>query len=162
MMPEKVIYTDGHDVTVTDTTLQVRKHEYNLNGVTNCGMSVIRPQRAPGIVLLVLGLGLIIAGIMQAISPMMVPDMEIGGNVFSANTLALWVGGLIALIGLLVLGLVKERYAVRIATAEGEKDAVVSDRSEYIHQIVDAINQAVNYVRSGPPSGEFTVRNTTT
>ena len=161
-MPEKVIYTDGHDVTVTDTTLQVKKQEYNLNGVTNCGMSVIRPQRVPGIILLVLGIGLIIAGVMQAISPTMVPDMEIGGNVFSANTLALWVGGLIALIGLLVLGLVKERYAVRIATAEGEKDAVVSDRSEYIHQIVDAINQAVNYVRSGPPSGEFTIRNTTT
>jgi uncharacterized membrane protein len=160
MMPEKVIYTDGHDVTVTDTTLQVKKQEYNLNGVMNCGMSVIRPQRAPGIVLLVLGIGLIIAGVMKAINPSLIPDTEIGEKVFSANTLALWVGGVIALIGLLVLGLVRERYALRIITAEGEKDAVVSDRSEYIHQIVDAINQAISFMR-GTDSREFTVRSTT-
>jgi hypothetical protein len=161
MMPDKVIYTDGHDVTVTDTTLQVNKHEYALNGITKCGLMVIQPQRAPGIILLVLGIGLIVAGIMRAIDPAYVPDMNIAGNVFSANTLALWAGGLLALIGLLILGLVRERYAVRIATAEGEKDAVVSDKKEYIHQIVDAINQAVTYVRTETGSRYFTVKSAT-
>jgi hypothetical protein len=160
MMPEKVIYTDGHDVTVTDSTLQVKNHEYKLNGVTKCGMMVIQPQRAPGIILLVLGLGLIIAGAMQAIDPTVIPNVEIAGKFFSANALALWVGGGLALIGLLVLGLVRQRYAVRIATAEGEKDAVISDRKEYIHQIVDAINQAVTYVRTQTSPPYFDVRGT--
>lgn len=162
MIPEKVIYTDGHDVTVTDTTLQVKNHAYRLNGVTKCGMMVLQPQRAPGIILLVIGLGLLVAGAMQGINPAWVPDMEISGNLFSANTLALWIGGALALIGLLVLGLMRQRYAVRIATAEGEKDAVVSDKKEYIHQIVDAINQAVTYVRTQTSSGYFDVHGTTT
>ena len=162
MIPEKVIYTDGHDVTVTDTTLQVKNHEYKLNGVTKCGMMVLQPQRAPGIILLVIGIGLIIAGAMQAINPAWVPDTEIAGKLFTANTLALWIGGALALIGLLVLGMTRQRYAVRIATAEGEKDAVVSDKKEYIHQIVDAINQAVTYVRTQTSSGYFDVPTTTT
>lgn len=160
-MPEKVLYTDGRDVTVTDSTLQVKKNEYKLNGVTKCGLMVLKPQRAPGIVLLLLGLGLIIAGVLQAFDPTVVSNMQIGGYSFDANTLALWVGGALALIGLLVLGLVKERYAVRIATAEGERDAIVSDRKEYIHQIVDAINQAVTFVRTKTASREFTVRSAT-
>lgn len=162
MIPEKVIYTDGHDVTVTDTTLQVRNHEYRLNGVTKCGMMVLQPQRAPGIILLVIGLALIVAGALQAINPAWVPDMEIAGRMFTANTLALWTGGALALIGLLILGLTRQRYAVRIETAEGEKDAVVSDRKEYIHQIVDAINQAVTYVRTQTQSGYFDVHSSTT
>jgi hypothetical protein len=161
MIPEKVIYTDGHDVTVTDSTLQVRNHEYRLNGVIKCGMMVIQPRRAPGIILLILGLVLIVAGAMQAIRPEYVPDMEIAGNLFTANTVAIWLGGALALIGLLILGLMRQRYAVRISTAEGEKDAVVSDKKEYIHQIVDAINQAVNYVRNQTSTGFFDTQTTT-
>ena len=46
--------------------------------------------------------------------------------------------------------LVRERYAVRIATAEGEKNAVVSEKKEYITQIVDALNEA--FTLSRPPS----------
>jgi hypothetical protein len=158
MMQEKVIYTDGRDVTVTDTTLQVKKQEYKLNGVTRCGVNVLQPKRAPGIVLLLLGIGLIVAGIMKAIDPMVVPDMELAGNLVSANTLAIWSGAVLSLIGVLLLGLVRERYAVRIATAEGEKDALVSDRKEYVNQIVDAINQAVTFVRTKSASRYFTVK----
>ncbi len=36
----------------------------------------------------------------------------------------------------------KERYAVSITTAEGERNVVVSDRKEYITQIVHALNEA--------------------
>jgi hypothetical protein len=161
MMPEKVLYTDGHDVTVTDSTLQVRSHEYKLSGVMKCGLMILQPRRAPGIILLLLGIGLIIAGVMKAFDPTMVPDVNIAGNLFTANTLAMWVGGALALIGLLVLGMVRERYAVRIQTAEGERDAVVSDKKEYIRQIVDAINQAVTYVRTEASSRSFTIRNAT-
>ncbi len=158
MIPEKVIYTDGHDVTVTDAKLQVKNQEYLLHGVIACGMKILQPKRAPAIVLLVLGLGLVIAGAMGAFNPANVPDTEVAGNILSANTLALIAGGVLALIGLLILGVTRERYAVRIATAEGEKDAVVSDRREYIHQIVDAINQAVHYVRTQTSSDYMDMR----
>jgi len=46
------------------------------------------------------------------------------------------------MLGLIVMVIVRERYAVRIATAEGEKNAVVSNKKEYIAQIVNALNEA--------------------
>jgi hypothetical protein len=156
--PDKVIYTDGHDVTVTDSTLQVNKHEYKLNGVTKCALMVLRPNRAPGIILLILGLGLIVVGAMQLITPGTIPDVQISNQSVDANTIAIWAGAGLALIGILILGLLRERYSVRIATAEGEKDAVVSQKREYIGQIVDAINQAISFVRTRAGSQYFTVR----
>ena len=55
-----------------------------------------------------------------------------------------------ALLGLLILTVERERYAVRIATAEGEKNAVVSEKKEYIAQIVEALNEVFSHNR--PPS----------
>ena len=157
-MPEKVIYTDGHDVTVTDSTLQVKKHEYYLNGVTKCGLMTIRPRRAPGFVLLLLGVVLIVVGLARLIDPAVIPDVALGDTVASANMIAVWSGAALALIGLLIVGLGRERYAVRIATAEGEKDAVVSTRKDYVNQIVDAINQAISFVRTNTSVPPYDVR----
>jgi hypothetical protein len=50
------------------------------------------------------------------------------------------------LTGVLITGLMRERYAVRIATAEGEKNVVISSQKEYIAQIVDAISSAYRYL----------------
>jgi hypothetical protein len=155
--PDKVIYTDGHEVTVTDSTLQVNKQEYQLNGVTKCVLMVLHPNRVPGIALLLVGLILVAVGAMQLI-PATIPEAEISNRPIDANLLAIWVGAALSLIGVLILGIVRERYAVRIATAEGEKDAVVSEKKEYIGQIVDAINQVISYVRTSGSSRYFTVR----
>ena len=51
-------------------------------------------------------------------------------------------GVLFFVIGLLILLKLREKYAVRIFTAEGEKNVVVSQSREYISQIVDALNRA--------------------
>jgi hypothetical protein len=140
MTPDKVIYTDGRDVTVTDSTLKVKNTSYNLNGITKLSFWTIRPDRWPGVLLLLLGLTAAVLGFLN-----MVPsDMNVrtDDGVLSGNSLALWVGIALAFIGLLMLMLARERYAVRIGTAEGEKNAVVSDKREYIAQIVDAIHNA--------------------
>lgn len=158
MTPDKVLYTDGHDVTVTDTSLQVKKQEYKILGITKCVFMVKRPERAPGIVLTVLGLALLICGLLQVFNPQQIPGLRIGNQLYEANTVALWAGGILTFLGILLIALVRERYAVRIATAEGEKDAVVSSKREYITQIVDAINQSVSFVRTKPASRYFTVK----
>jgi len=44
--------------------------------------------------------------------------------------------------GMTIMFRQKEKYAVRIFTAEGEKNVVVSQSREYISQIVDALNRA--------------------
>jgi hypothetical protein len=73
----------------------------------------------------------------------------------------MWVGGFLVVLGSIALAVVREKYSVRIATAEGEKDAVVSTKKEYISQIVDAINNAVSYVRTKTGSRYFNMKGST-
>jgi len=150
MLLDKVLYTDGRGITVTDSTFQVNKTSYQLNGIIKHGLLIIRPERFPGMLMLVVGFIVLVIGILSLIPASFIPAMDINGEQVTANALAMWAGVAIALIGLLVLVIVRERYAVRIATAEGEKNAVVSEKKEYISQIVDALNEAFNMHR--PPS----------
>jgi hypothetical protein len=143
MMPDKIVYTDGHEVTVTDSALKVKNTSYNLSGITKYGLMIIKPHRLPGILLFLLGVIMVVCGMLGLLSP----QLEVNGDYVNANTMALWFGGGLALLGILVIGLVRERYAVRIATAEGEKNAVVSHQKEYISQIVDALNRAIGLMR---------------
>ena len=143
MAPDKIIYTDGRDVTVTDSTLKVRKHSYMINGITKLSMWTIRPERWPGILLILLGLIALFFGWLGYVPSTM--NLQTENWIIDSNTLALWVGAGLLLIGILALALSRERYAVRISTAEGEKNAVVSHKREYIAQIVDAMNRAFNF-----------------
>jgi hypothetical protein len=143
MIPDKVIYTDGRDVTVTDSTLKVKNTAYNINGITKLSLWTIRPERWPGVLLVLVGLAALICGWMGVIPGDM--NMRTDSGVLSGNTLALWIGGALFILGILVLALTHERYAVRIATAEGEKNALVSRKREYVAQIVDALNKAFTF-----------------
>lgn len=148
MIPDKVLYTDGHEVTITESTFQVRNKSYNLNGITKHGLLTIRPHRAPGLILFILGVFISLAGILNAIPTQWMNDIYVNGSYIGINTIATWAGIAIALIGILVTSLVKEKYAVRIATAEGEKNAVVSKEKEYVKQIVHALNEACGFIRN--------------
>lgn len=142
MIPNKVIYTDGRGITVTDSTFQVNKTSYHINGITKHGLMIIRPERLPGLLLLIVGFLVAMIGILGLIPASLIGGMQIGNELVSANVVAMWVGAGVALLGLLILAIVRERYAVRIATAEGEKNAVVSNKKEYIAQIVNALDDA--------------------
>jgi hypothetical protein len=157
MIPDKILYSDGHDVMVTDSEFHVKKHHYKLNGITKCAFTVKQPRRGLGIVLLLLGLGLLALAFVHTSNPGLFPDLQLD-NQYSIDTLAIWGGGILILMGIIALAVVREKYAVRIATAEGERDAVVSTQKEYIFQIVEAINNAVSYVRTRTGSRHFTMR----
>ena len=142
MIPDKVLYTDGRGITVTDSTFQVKNTSYRLDGIIKHGLLIMRPERLPGMMLLIVGFIVAIIGMMNLIPSSFIPDMQIKDQYVTANQVAMWAGGILAVIGLLLAIVVRERYAVRIATAEGEKNAVVSDKKEYISQIVNALNEA--------------------
>ena len=147
MTPDKVIYTDGRDVTVTDTALKVKNTSYKLSGITKLSFWTIRPERWPGVLLLLMGIAAAVLGYLGMVPADM--SMRTDDGLIGANALAIWVGIGLAVIGLIVLISGHVRYAVRIGTAEGEKNAVVSRKREYIAQIVDAIHKAFDLGPSG-------------
>jgi hypothetical protein len=147
MMQDKILYTDGHDVTVTDSMFYVRNMSYRLIGITKHGLHIVRPHRLPGFVLVLMGVVLLVSGVLNLMPENFIPSVEVLGVTFSGNTILMGSGAAIILVGVLIVGLLRERYAVRIATAEGEKDVVVSNQKEYVNQIINALNRAFNFVR---------------
>ena len=145
---DKVIYTDGRDVTVTDSTLKVRNTSYRLNGITKLSFWTIRPERWPAVLLMLLGIAAAVFGFLGKVPAAM--NMQTDAGVVSGNSLALWIGTVLTLIGFLILLFARERYAVRIGTAEGERNAVVSRKREYIAQIVDALHSAFDLGHPAP------------
>ena len=142
MIPDKVLYTDGRGIMVTDSVLKVKHASYRLNGISKHGLLVMRPERLPGLLLLTVGFIVAVVGILNLIPPSVIPDMKIDNELVTANVVAIWSGAGLALIGLLILAVTREKYAVRIATAEGEKNVVISSQKEYISQIINALNEA--------------------
>lgn len=142
MNTDKVYYTDGHEVIVTSSALKVHNKEFLLPGITRHGLSTLKPQRAPGLFLFIIGMLIVVIGAYGFVPPGTVETMVIGNRRVTANDWAVFIGAIIALGGLLIAVLVKPKYAVRIATAEGENDVVVSRQREYIRQIIEGLNKA--------------------
>jgi hypothetical protein len=142
MNTDKVYYTDGHDVTVTSSTLKIHNKEYLLPGITRHGLSTLKPQRAPGLFLFIIGMLIVVVGAYRLIPPGFVSNTYVMNRWVTINDWAIVGGGIIALAGLLIATLVRTKYAVRIATAEGETDVVVSKQREYIRQIIEGLNKA--------------------
>jgi len=142
MIPDRVIYTDGHNVIVTETAIRVKNSLYRLKGVTKYKLSTLEPERVPGLILLAFGFLLMIVGIFSVIPPTMAQGLQFGKTYVSMNAIALGGGILFLILGLVVNIITKKKYAVRIATALGEQDVVVSDKKEYISQIVEALDEA--------------------
>ncbi|MFZ1808521.1 MAG: DUF6232 family protein [Cyclobacteriaceae bacterium] len=147
MTEDNIIYTNGRDVTITDSVFEVGNMKYRLNGITKYGFSVLKPERLPSILLLVLSVLLVISGLMNTFpNPDGMYQSYNDGGHYGVNLIAIWGGGFLAVVAILLLVILRERYSVRISTAEGEKDAVVSPRKEYISQVVEALNKAFNRV----------------
>ena len=147
MTHDKVLYTDGHDVTVTDTMFHVRNMSYHLIGITKHGLHIIRPHRLPGFLMVIVGILVLVSGMLNLVPKNFIPSVNAFGIFLSGNAILLGGGAAIVLIGVLIIGLLREQYAVRIATAEGEKDVVISKQKEYVTQIINALNRAFNFVR---------------
>jgi hypothetical protein len=142
MNTDKIYYTDGHDVVVTESTLKVHNKEYRLPGITKHGISTLRPSRAPGLFLFVMGMLIVAIGAYELVPSDLVRNVYMMNTVITVNHWTIALGAILALTGLLSASFVKPRYAVRISTAEGENDVVVSKHREYIRQIIEGLNQA--------------------
>ncbi len=143
MIPDNIIYTDGHDVTITDTKFEVKHTSYKLNGIIKHGMRILKPRKVPGFITLIAGVLLAFLSFFVLIPSSTFATVQIGSSYVNINIALLWIGIGLSIAGLVSLLIFRTRYAVRIDTAEGEKNAIISTKKDYIAQIVDALNEAI-------------------
>ena len=142
-MEQLVIYTDGHGIKVTSTEFITHKANYLIAGISDVRMHLIKASKTPGILLIVLGIIGMVAGAMHLLSTVDIPPSYVGNILMTPNRLVFAIGAVLLLLGVLLVVLMRDKYAVKILTAEGEKEPVVSPRQDYINQIVTAVQNAV-------------------
>lgn len=126
MNTEKLLYTDGHKITVTDSTFKVNKNLYHLEGIIHHDFTVIPPRRIPLLIMLSLGLAFLALGVLNITAINAIQSLQLGEHVLTARLLSLIFGAMLFLAGVIFLMIEKEKFGVQIVTAEGEKEMVVS------------------------------------
>lgn len=142
METEEIFYTDGQDIVVTLSTLQVRDRFYSLKNIKKHSMASLQPARLPGIIMFITGVALALCGMANAFPIDLIQQTGYFSDTLDTNYVAQWVGTGLTVLGLVLTVMLRERFAIRIATEEGEQDAVVSTKREYIREILDALNRA--------------------
>jgi hypothetical protein len=145
---DNVLYTDGHGIKVTTVNFSTGKATYRIDGILNAHMKLIRGRYAPALFAIVLGFAGIIAGALHLIPDQNMQPLSVAGMVLSLNTIAIILGAVLLAIGVIILSMQHDRYSVHIVTAEGEKDPIVSEKKDYVGQIVSALEYALR-LRSG-------------
>jgi hypothetical protein len=141
---ESIIYTDGHQVKVTTKEFITGHANYLIDGIVNARINLIKANIGSAILLIVIGLAGMAAAYFHIFETVPVDNMHIGTLLLTPNRIAALAGLLLLLIGLFWIILNRNKYAVHITTAEGEREPVVSTKKDYVHQIVSAINKALN------------------
>lgn len=139
---DKVLYSDGTVVTVTERILQVKKTGYDLTGITKYGLSILQPVRLPWLAILAIGITIVVAGGMKVIPSTWIAEGYVDEILITGNLVAILLGSALVMMAVGFLLSLSERYAVSITTADGEHNVVVSRRKEYVTCIVNALNSA--------------------
>lgn len=128
MSTQETIYYQDESIIVTNTRAVLGTKTYAMANITSVSMGVIPANRVPGIVLALIGLA--IAGCACSV---------VGKDAASVIVFGLIVLGL----GIAIAAAPKTRYVVKIGSASGEANALVSKDKEYIQKIVNAVNEAI-------------------
>jgi len=134
MKPLTFLYTDGKDVVVTEQMLKTKNARYYLKGVNDFRLAVIEPRLFPGLTLLLMGI-VFIADTYFDLTPY-------SGLITLTPTVEFFAGVGAVFLGLILLIIMGEKYALRIETAEGYKNVVISKSREYIDQVLNALRKA--------------------
>ena len=111
-------YFKNEEVSVSTTRFQVPGTTYPVNSITSVTNFVIAPKRGLSIGLGILGIILFLAGEI------------LYGVIFLGVAILIWI-------------IQKTKFAVRISTAGGQVDAIISTDQAEIGKIVTALNEAI-------------------
>jgi hypothetical protein len=123
--PKETTYFQEGDVTITNARVIIANNTYSLSNITSVSMKPIQPNLIFPLIILIAGFLLGLCGF---------ANQSIGFLAF---------GSIGVIIGFAVMFLNKRKYGVRIGSASGESNALVSRDKDNIQKIVDAINTAI-------------------
>jgi len=145
---DNVLYTDGHGIKVTTLNFFTGKTTYKIDGILNARMNLIKAHYAPALLLLLVGFAGIMTGALHLIPDSVMQPFIVSGIVITVNVLSIILGAFLLISGVILIAVQHDRYSVHIVTAEGEKDPIVSEKKDYVSQIVSALDYALR-LRSG-------------
>ena len=116
--PEKVFYQDTN-VTVTQSRFIAANKTYAMRNISSVSLFKIEKSLGTQIVLTIIGVLML----------------------FGDSTRIF--GAVLAIIGILWIISIKDKYSVRISTNAGEANSLISKDQLYIQKIVDALNDAM-------------------
>ena len=114
---EKVFLKDNN-VTVTQARYIANGKTYTMRNISSVSLFTLKSSYTLETILIVVGVILLIAG-------------------------TYIVGGILGAIGVTLMVIKKDEYAVRISTNSGETNSLTSKDKDYIQKIVDALNDAI-------------------
>lgn len=141
-MSETVFYEDG-TVRITSARAILGNKTYVMANITSVSMGKTPVNKSLGVLLMIIGFGFAFLRVFSLIQVMGIAT-QLGISLFNFSdfvVLALGIG--VGLVGLFLIRSQKPSYVVRIGSASGESDGLVSKSKDYIIQIVNAINDAI-------------------
>ncbi|MBL3656621.1 DUF6232 family protein [Fulvivirga sediminis] len=141
MKNEEIIYTDGHGVKITRDKFYTEKQAYNLDGITNVNLQRIPASKVPGVSLFILGFLGIVLGSMEMFTDLTYTTEE-AIYLIDSNMLSIGLGVALIFGGILWMIVAKDKYAVEIRTAEGDKRPIISKSREYVAHIAGSLKKA--------------------
>jgi len=134
MSTRETTYYQDSNIMVTNIRAVLGSKTYVMANVTSVSMGQIPANRDGGIVFVMGGLLL----------PLMCFGCSFIDKFSSDNLLfAIIIGGLCAGLGVFLAYAAKPQYVVRIGSASGESNALISNDRDYIQKIVNAVNEAI-------------------
>lgn len=125
----EVSYYQEGDITITSARAMLGSKTYAMANITSVSMGTIPPDRALGVLVVLVGL------LISVCSGMAVLENNNAGGIF--------LGLIVVGVGVVIAASKKTKYVVKIGSASGESNALVATDEEYIQKIVDAVNEAI-------------------
>jgi hypothetical protein len=129
MTSERIFYSDANGVRIGTTRAVFGKHQYGIRNITSVSIASERRRLWPGIMVMVIGVGALIAGLIMDSFEVMI----VGAGGFFGGTM--------------YFRRRKPTYAVRIVTNRGPVLVLASRQKWYVEQVKTAIQRSIDIAR---------------
>jgi hypothetical protein len=133
IVQEEVTYYQAKGIRVTNARAILGSKAYAMANITSVSAAKKSANRLTGIVIALIGL----------MMSTCVLGLVIAGGADAGGITVLGFGVVLLLVGIALTAIPKDKYIVRLGSASGEVDALISEDREYIWSIINALNEAI-------------------